>query len=93
MKNLTKYLNCGNIYKSKEAFYYRVVKFSDIDNKIIPFFNKYQIHGVKLKDSSDFCKVAELMKNKAHTTKEGLEKIKNIKAGMNTRRDYTLFQF
>jgi hypothetical protein len=34
-------------------------------------FNKYQIKGVKFQDYLDFCKAAELMKNKAHTTREG----------------------
>jgi len=39
-------------------------------------------------DFADFCKVAELMKNKAHLTQEGLEEIRQIKAGMNTRREF-----
>jgi hypothetical protein len=38
-------------------------------------------------DYADFCKVAELMKNKAHLTAEGLEQIKKIRANMNTQRD------
>jgi ribosomal protein S3 len=37
-------------------------------------------------DFSDFCKVAELMTNKEHLTKEGLAKIHSIKGGMNTGR-------
>ena len=73
MRSLIEYFGCGNIYKTGEAFEYRVEKFSNIEKKIIPFFNKYQIQGVKLLDYIDFCKTAELMKNKAHTTKEGLE--------------------
>jgi len=38
---------------------------------------------VKAKDFNDFCKFAEMMKEKKHLTKAGLEKIKKIKAGMN----------
>ena len=49
MKSLIKYLDCGNLYKTNEAFEYRVVRFLDIENKIIPLFNKYQIPGEKLK--------------------------------------------
>ena len=30
--------------------------------KIIPFFKKYKIIGVKAKDYADFCKVAERFK-------------------------------
>ena len=86
-RSLIKYFHCGNVYKNRETFEYRVTKFSDIENKIIPFYKKYPILGVKLKDFEDFCKAAELMKNKAHVTKDGLEKIRKIKAVMNTGRE------
>jgi hypothetical protein len=59
---------------------------SDIVEKIIPFFNKYQIEGLKVLDFADFCKVAQIMKNKDHLNQAGLEKICVIIAGMNTRR-------
>ena len=74
--------------KYKNASFYRVTKFDDIVNKIIPFFKKYPILGVKALDFADFCKAAELMKNKAHLTKDGLEKIRKIKAGMNRGRTH-----
>jgi len=34
----------------------------------------------------DFCKVADTMKDGGHLTLEGLEKIQEIKAGMNSLR-------
>ena len=40
--------------------------------------------GKKILDFEEFCKVAELMQNKAHLTQLGLEAIRKIKAGMNT---------
>ena len=86
LKLLIEYLDCGNIYKNGDAFDFRVSKLSDILNKIIPFFKKYPILGVKALDFADFCKAAELMKNKAHLTKDGLEQIRKIKAGMNRGR-------
>ena len=88
MRSLIVYLDCGNIHKHREVFDYLVEKLSDINNKIIPFFNKYQIEGVKSKDFEDFCKAAELMRNKAHLTEEGLSKIREIKSGMNTGRKW-----
>ena len=42
--------------------------------------------GVKAKNLTDFCKVANIMKAKGHLTKEGLDKILEIKTGMNTGR-------
>lgn len=57
MRNLIELLDCGNIYKDKEKYIFRVTKFLDINNKIMPFFVKYLIEGVKSKDLEDFCKV------------------------------------
>jgi hypothetical protein len=47
---------------------------------------KSPLIGNKALDLGDFYKVASLMKAKGHLTKEGLEEIKKIKDGMNTRR-------
>ena len=88
MQSLIKYFNCGRVYKKKDAFYFKVTKLSDLNEKIIPFFVKYPIQGVKSKDFKDFCKVTELILNKAHLTSEGLQLIRQIKTGMNTGREW-----
>ena len=59
----------------------------DLRKCIIPFFLDYPLEGAKIKDFEDFYKVAELMKNKAHLTKKGLEQIKLIKSRMNYKRN------
>ena len=87
MRNLIEYLKCVNIYKrTGDTFNFMVTRFEDIVEKIIPLFQKYRIEGVKSKDFEDWCKVAELMKEKKHLTEEGLEQIKKIKAKMNKGR-------
>jgi len=53
MRNLIEYFDCGYLYKDREVFEYRVDKFCDIKNKIIPFFSKNKILGVKLQDFKD----------------------------------------
>jgi hypothetical protein len=53
-----------------------VGKFSDIEEKIIPFFQKYLLQGTKRLDFEDLCKVVKLMKSQTHLTSEGLEQIK-----------------
>jgi hypothetical protein len=83
---IVKYLNCGSLQTSREAKDLQVTKFKEIYNTIIPFFEKYPILGEKAKDFADFVKVAELMKEKAHLSAEGLELIQNISSGMNTGR-------
>lgn len=86
MRSLIEYFECGNLYKDRNAWEYRVEKFSDIETKIIPFFSKYKIQGVKLLDYLDWCKAGELIKTKTHLTEEGLDLIRKIKAGLNKER-------
>ena len=43
MGSLIKYLDCGSLYKNKEAFEYRVAKFSDIENKVIPGARRFPL--------------------------------------------------
>ena len=66
MISFIKDFGCGHVNSNKTRFDYRVSKFDDILNKIIPFFQKYPIQGVKVKDFLDLCRVAELMKDKKH---------------------------
>ena len=87
MKSLVSYFGCGR-YESfnKDIGNFIITKFKD-NLKIIPFFEKYPIIGVKAKDYQDFVSIIELMKNKVHLTTQGLEKIRLIQSGMNKRRD------
>jgi len=79
---------CGNfnIVEKSGIVSFSVRNLSDITDKIIPFFEEYNIQGVKAKDFNDFKKVSILMKSKLHLTKEGLDKILLIKSGMNFNR-------
>lgn len=86
IKSFIEYLGCGKFYLNKEAVYIRVTKFSDIYDKIIPFFKSYPIIGVKALDFQDFCIVADMMKDKKHLSKQGLELIQNIQTRMNRGR-------
>lgn len=89
MEEIKSTLGCGSITinKSSSIIRFAVTKLSDIQGKIIPFFDKYSIEGVKVKDYADFKKVALLMDKKAHLTKEGLDEIREIKNRMNRKRE------
>ena len=86
MISLVDYLGCGRVQRYASSVEYRVTKFSDIKNKIFPFFQKYFIQGVKHQDYSDFVSVMELMNTKNHLRVDGLKQILTIKAGMNKGR-------
>ena len=53
MQSFITYFNCGRISKRGEVIDLRVFKFKDIVEKIIPFFKKYPIRGVKALDFDD----------------------------------------
>lgn len=86
IESIVEYLNCGSVYKDSGTVQYVVTKFSDLFEKLIPFFDKYNIIGIKNKDYIDFKKVVKLVQNKEHITLEGFEKIRIIKEGMNKGR-------
>jgi len=91
MKCLVEYLGYGRLSRKRDVYEFQVSKFSDVE-KVIALFNKYPILGEKAKDFSDFCLVADLMRNKVHLSagasspEEGLAKIRKIKEGMNRSR-------
>lgn len=72
------------LLETQQCFF--LTKFSDITTKIVPFFEKHPILGVKAKDLEDFQKVSVMMQNQDHLTYEGLEQIRQTKAGMNKGR-------
>lgn len=86
MKSFIDFFKCGNVHKYNDACYYRIGNISGLTENIVPLFKIYPILGEKSKDFSDFCEILEMIKDKKHLTKEGLDKIKIKKAGMNTGR-------
>lgn len=81
--SLIKYLECGNIYLNINSIDYTVYKFEDLVIKIVPFFVKYNIIGIKNKYYLLFKEVIQLIRNKEHLTDEGLNIILNIKEKIN----------
>jgi hypothetical protein len=89
LTNFALVFGCGslNIIEKSGIVRFSIRNFSDISEKLIPFFEEYKIQGVKAKDFNDFKEVFFLMKSKLHLTKEGLDKILLIKSQMNLKRE------
>lgn len=89
MKRLVEYLGCGRLIytPARDSCDIRVSSFSNIVDIIIPFLDKYPIQGEKSLDYACLQKAADIMKAKGHLTPEGLEQIREIKSGMNTKRN------
>ena len=71
IKSFIDYFQCGREEIRKDNIVeFRVTKLDDIINKVIPFFLKYPVIGVKSQGFADWCKVADMIKNKKHLTKK-----------------------
>ena len=99
-KNLISNEKKVGISKDKSV-HLQIAKFTDIKDKIIPFFEKYHpciwasgkcIEGVKRLDFEDFKKVCKLIENKKHLTPLGIKAILDIKLNMNQNRKIPLVQ-
>ena len=89
LEMIAKYMKCGSVYShSENASVFKVGKFVDINNLIIPIFKAHSIQGVKQFDFQDFCEIATLIGEGKHLSPEGYSKIELIKDRMNTKRKY-----
>lgn len=88
LRSIADFLGCGVYYPDpkRQDAKLKVTKFTEISEKIVPFFDQYKIIGIKFLDYADFVKVVQIMKVKGHTTSEGLNQILEIKQGMNRGR-------
>lgn len=87
--------NCGLIYDLRYPRYgwkphvkYAIKSHKDIFRVLIPFFKKYPLQGKKRKDFEDFCRAAEVFRQKRHLTKEGIKELEEIRKFMNRRRPF-----
>ena len=86
---IAKNMKCGSVYShSENAPVFKVGKFVDINNLIIPIFKAHSIMGVKQLDFQDFYEIATIIGEGKHLSEIGIAKIQNIKDRMNTKRKY-----
>ena len=77
VSSLVDFFGCGFVRSSKgdQTVKYEVRSLKDLQNKIIPHFEKYQLKGRKQNDFIAFKKAVEIMKTSKHLEKEGLKEI------------------
>ena len=90
MNSLVNFWGCGKVFlRFKEnKVDFQILKFKDLTEKVIPFFQNIPLEGIKHQDFVDFCKVVEIMKEKGHLTHEGINQISKLKMGMNRGREF-----
>ena len=82
---LKDYFGCGVVRKNHGTrLCYRVRGQDNLLHKILPFFEKHQLKTRKRVDFAKFRKVVLLIQKEEHLDPDGLEKIRQIKATMNS---------
>jgi len=93
LDKVKKALGCGMVYFQKEnrlnhsqCYRYSVSSHRDIMGIIIPFFQVNTLQGkTKQNNFQLFCKIAKQVEQGKHLSKQGLNKIVNLKSRMNLR--------
>jgi LAGLIDADG endonuclease len=85
LENIKYTLGVGNIfYNSNDKTYkFKVSNINELSDVIIPHFKKYYLITQKRVDYELFSKIIEIIKNREYLTKEGLQKIVNLKTTLN----------
>jgi len=87
------YLNCGSVVRNRrydnhneDIYRYCVRRISDLQTKVIPFFNEFPLRTHKYRDFLIFERVVGMMAEKKHLTDKGWGKILLLASKMNRRK-------
>ena len=88
-----KYFECGKIFVNKRydnhkehLYRYCVRAIKNLEEKIIPFFQKNQLKTFKSNDFLIFCKILKLIKKGSHLNHEGITSIAKLIETMNRKK-------
>lgn len=87
LNKIKEFLEMGQVYfrSGVKASDFKISSLKDI-NKLISLLNETRFLGAKALDYIDFCNIINMINNKQHLTAEGLNIIKQIISGMNSKR-------
>jgi hypothetical protein len=82
---LKRHLRCGTIrYKGDDVWMYEVNNLSAIRENVVPFFRRFAFLSAKKKrDFAIFCRMAEIMAQGGHLSREGIVRLLKLRRRMN----------
>ncbi len=94
LNEIKDYFGCGNIFINKRydnhnehLYRYCVRSVSELNEKIIPFFERFQLRTYKQEDFKIFKKVICMMIKKKHFQENGWNEIRLLISSMNRRKE------
>ena len=89
LEKVQKFWGCGKIYFQKEYrknqrdnYRFEIFNYELLQKVVVPFFKRHPLESKRIKDFYIFCEILDLAIAKAHHTKDGLEKIVQLKSQM-----------
>ncbi|HAY12661.1 TPA: endonuclease [Candidatus Falkowbacteria bacterium] len=93
LQKIERYFECGyiNLNTRRDNHHEQMLKYCvrsihDLDEKIIPFFERNKLKTSKKNDFQVFKKVIKLMIKRKHLSEKGLERVRNLLQTMNRRK-------
>ena len=93
LKKIEKFFKCGHINLNsrhdnhhEQMLKYCVRSVHDLNEKVVPFFEKNKLKTYKQKDFQIFRKIIRMMLVRKHKTEKGLEKVQSLIQTMNRRK-------
>jgi hypothetical protein len=93
LEDLVRFFECGKVYVNRrhdnhreDLCRYCVVKFADLRDVIVPFFQEHPLQTSKKVNFAKFVKVLHLIEERKHLTISGLIEIAEIAETMNHRK-------
>jgi hypothetical protein len=83
IKQFQFFFGVGSIQKIINSVRFKVQSPKDLNNVIIPHFDKYPLVSQKRADYILFKSILEMMNRREHLTKEGVDEIVRIRASLN----------
>lgn len=92
LQEVRKFFGYGGVYYQKEyrqnqnaCYRFEINSQKDLQEKIIPFFDKHPLQSQKMTNYLLFRQIGEQIKNGEHKTSLGFKKIQQLKSRMNNR--------
>jgi hypothetical protein len=91
LSQFKKHLGCGRIQTRRDGLHmYVVSNMTSIQEKVIPFFKKYNfLSQTKKTNFHIFCQIAKLVNEKEHLNRDGFKKITELREKLNEGRGRT----
>jgi hypothetical protein len=83
LQEIQVFFGCGFLRKDRKTSKYEIRDLGNLEQKIVPFFQKYTLKTQKNEDFKVFCEICSLLREKHHYTSQGISHLIDLAYSMN----------